>query len=176
MEAGTRIISIVGPESTGKSTLAKRLGEHFSAPVVPEFAREYLTNKHGDYQESDLILIAEGQLRSELDALVLSPEVLICDTDILVIQIWQKYKYGRVSDSINNLRAQQQKRFYLLTYPDLEWEPDPLRENSNNRLAIFELYKTALDNMKVEYAVVRGREIERMNSALVQLKSRFPKH
>ena len=37
-----RRILILGPESTGKSTLASDLAVHFDEPWVPEFAREYL--------------------------------------------------------------------------------------------------------------------------------------
>ena len=60
-------VGIVGPESTGKTTLAKGLAKHFKTNWVPEYAREFLSNLDRAYQKEDLIEIARGQLASESD-------------------------------------------------------------------------------------------------------------
>ncbi|MFT4525781.1 MAG: NadR type nicotinamide-nucleotide adenylyltransferase [Bacteroidia bacterium] len=169
MEAGTRIISIVGPESTGKSTLAKRLGEHFSAPIVPEFSRSFLQNRNGIYEESDLIEIAKGQLKLEQETLEQSPSHMICDTDLVVIKVWQEFKYGHSNAKLDEMVRKQKNRVHLLTYPDLEWVSDPLRENPNELLDIFNKYIDVLESIKANYFVVKGIEQERFQNALDHL-------
>ena len=62
MEQKPYIITIVGPESSGKTTLASQLAAEFGCPWVPEYAREYLEGRGGYYNEADLEVIAEGQL------------------------------------------------------------------------------------------------------------------
>jgi len=55
-------IVIIGPESTGKSTLSEQLAAHYKTVWCPEYAREYLL-KHGtNYTYDDLLTIAKGQL------------------------------------------------------------------------------------------------------------------
>ena len=57
-------IVLFGPESTGKTTLAKQLAKHYNTVWVPEYAREYLQKKWDDTKEictlDDLIPIAVG--------------------------------------------------------------------------------------------------------------------
>ena len=166
MEAGTRIISIVGPESTGKSTLANQLGEHFSAPIIPEFARGFLEKRNGNYEESDLIEIARGQSNLEEKALELNPPALICDTDLVVIKVWQEFKYRHSNAELDKMLLQQESRICLLTYPDLEWSQDPLRENPNDLIDIFNMYVDVLKSIKANYFVVKGTGEERFQNAI----------
>lgn len=56
------IITIVGPESSGKTTLARELASAYGVPWVPESARKYLEGLGRPYQANDLNRIAEGQL------------------------------------------------------------------------------------------------------------------
>jgi NadR type nicotinamide-nucleotide adenylyltransferase len=171
MAAEPHIISIVGPESTGKSTLAKELGRHFSAPVIPEFARDYLGKRNGEYLESDLVQIANGQLKLEEAELDHSPSVIICDTDIVVIKVWQEFKYGRPNVKIDRLVKSQKDRTHLLTYPDMEWTADPLRENPNELKDIFKMYVDVLDSIKANYFVVKGAGQMRFQNALSLVKT-----
>lgn len=58
------IITIVGPESSGKTTLARKLAAYLGCPWVPEYAREYLEGLGRRYEEADLKEIAAGQLEA----------------------------------------------------------------------------------------------------------------
>ena len=62
MESKPFVITIVGPESSGKTTLARQLAAEIGCPWVPEYAREYLEGRGGYYDERDLLEIAEEQL------------------------------------------------------------------------------------------------------------------
>ena len=58
------IVVITGPESCGKTTLARQLAERWRAPLVNEAARDYLQGKDS-YQKSDLLEIAKLQYAME---------------------------------------------------------------------------------------------------------------
>ena len=58
-------IILTGPESTGKSTICKQLAEYFKTSFIGEFARTYITNLDGNYNQNDLLKIAKEQLSLE---------------------------------------------------------------------------------------------------------------
>ena len=132
-------IAIVGPESSGKSSLSKALSERLSISWVPEFARAYLDGLGRAYTEHDLIEIAKGQLALEDAFDEGEPQLLICDTNILVILIWAKDKFGRISPELKALWDPEPYALHLLLKPDLPWEPDPLRETpgQQDRMSLF---------------------------------------
>ena len=88
-------IIITGPESSGKTTLAKALAAHFKTVSVPEFAREYIDQLGRPYVESDLLEIAKGQLRLENEMAKRASNFLFCDTDLITIKIWALDKFGK---------------------------------------------------------------------------------
>ncbi len=167
--AVTRIISIVGPESCGKTTLALALAKRFDAPWVEEYARGYLSGRP-TYDENDLAAIARGQLDLEARALDKAPAVLVLDTDLLVIRIWWQERYGRVPDWVEAAMRSQPPRAYLLARPDLPWEPDPLRESQFDRERLFDVYRAALAECGVAFDVVGGTNDARLQSALAALE------
>jgi nicotinamide riboside kinase len=144
-------IIVTGPESSGKTTLSKALSTHFEIPFTEEYAREYLNNLESDYTQSHLLEIAKEQLLSEHNTQIL-------DTDLITIKIWSKYKYGScdkwILDQIEKQKTE--KRFYLLCKADISWEGDPQRENPNDRVELFEIYRQELDNLGHNYFVVEG--------------------
>jgi NadR type nicotinamide-nucleotide adenylyltransferase len=170
----TIIIAIVGPESSGKTALASELGKRLHAPVVPEYAREYLTVRGGSYAKEDLDHIAKGQFDAEQRLLQEEHPVVICDTDLSVIKIWSDTKYGNTSAGITALLAGQPERFLLLMQPDLPWEPDPLRENPNDRDELFDRYVEFLDETGASYAVVGGEGEKRLKNAMDAIERLTP--
>ena len=165
----TQIISIVGPESCGKTELARALAERFGAPWVEEYARDYLAGG-SDYDESDLEAIARGQLAREQGALNDAPSVLVLDTDMLVIRIWWQERFGKPPDWLEAALRSQPLRSYLLTRPDLPWEPDPLREAQFDRERLFEVYRGALMERGTAFGIVGGTDDARLRSALALLE------
>ena len=165
----TQIISIVGPESSGKTTLARALAKRFNAPWVEEYARAYL-DRRPTYDETDLDKIARGQLALEEGALNDAPPVLVLDTDMLVIQVWWREKYGDAPDWVEAAIRAQRDRAYLLARPDLPWEPDPLRESRYDRERLFEVYRGALADRGVAFDIVSGAGHVRLRSALESLE------
>ncbi len=163
---GKKIIVLTGPESTGKTSLAHALTIQQGTKACEEYARIYLGALDRAYQLADLEEIAHGQLASEEQALSQSTEFVVLDTDLLVIFLWAKIKYRHHFDWMEDRLRNQKDRLYLLCSPDIPWTPDPLRENPNDRQEIFEVYRTGLIRLGLEYRIVSGSGAARLESAL----------
>ena len=166
-------IVILGPESTGKTTLVKQLAEHFNTEWVPEYARQFIDELGRSYQESDLLEIAKGQLQQEDEIASKSDGFLFFDTNLITIKIWSDYKYGRTDPWILESMKTRKYDFYLLTDIDLPWESDPQREHPNERQELFDLYKDYLESNQLPFEVVWGLELNRFENALRHIKNRF---
>ena len=164
------IVVLTGPESCGKTTLARQLADRWEVPLVNEAARDYLKNKDS-YKESDLLEIAKLQNAMEQKKTVLPAEKLVCDTDLLVILIWSEFKYGScdpwIRETLENCFNQKSfNRHYILCDPKIPWQKDRLRENPHNREELFAVYLKKLKDYKLEHSVVSGSSKERLNQAL----------
>jgi NadR type nicotinamide-nucleotide adenylyltransferase len=159
-------IAITGPESTGKSWLAEQLAGRFRTVWVPEFARAYLEGKGGHYDYEDIVRIARGQKALEQKLLPEANQYLFCDTDPLVTRVWSEVVYGKCDPWILKEIRENPYDVYLLCYPDLPWEPDPLRENPDDRDRLFELYKQTLEDEGLPYTVIKGAGNERLKNAV----------
>lgn len=164
-------IVITGPESTGKSTLTKQLASQLEATFVNEFARGYLQNLNRDYNQSDLIEIAKGQIKLEEEAYFLNPKNVICDTSLEVIKIWSQFKYQSCDPFIEHSMRQRRPNLYLLMSTDLPWESDPLRENPDDREKLFDLYKNELVISEVPFYKIYGNGEERFKMAKEVIKN-----
>ena len=164
-----RKIILTGPESTGKSTLAQMLSKELSAPLVKEYAREYLKQRGGKYKEKDLQKIAKGQAKAENSTLVSdrdSQKYLICDTSFLVLKIWSEYRYNRCNKRIRKELEKNKDAIYFLCGTEIPWEYDELRENPNDREELYNIYKEELENLGVEFYELRGSPKARLKKVL----------
>lgn len=160
-------ITLIGPESTGKSTLAKQLAEHFKTVYVPEYAREYVESLSRDYTYSDLTIIAKKQVELENNALEFATKYLFLDTDLIVTKIWFEKVYQSVPRWINKKILENKANFYLLCSTDIDWIADSVRENGGKcREELFELYKLELQKIGVNFKILKGRGEERFKNAL----------
>ena len=167
-------IVLVGAESTGKTTLARSLADHYGVPWVTEYARDYLATRGVRYVEQDLAHIARGQWRREQSLRRAVDGLLIVDTDWLVIRIWSEVKYGALPAMVSEMSAEQlraganpsaARRFYLVPRPDIPWAPDPLRENPDDRAQLHARYIAVLDELHLPYAELSGTHMQRMAEA-----------
>ncbi|MEM8906543.1 MAG: ATP-binding protein [Bacteroidota bacterium] len=162
-------IVITGPESSGKTTLAQQLAQHYACGWVPEYARSYLEQLGRPYRQQDLLDIAQGQLQLEERQQALGGELLICDTDLLTIKIWSEVKYQTCDPWI---QAQVEKRtydWYFLCGVDIPWVDDPLREHPTQRAALWKIYDRELRNLRKGFMELYGTEAERRQKAIDQI-------
>ena len=159
-------IAIVGPESTGKSTLASDLASHYNTVCVPEYSREFLSSLNRPYVKEDLLAIAKGQLAEEQKYRGKADRLIFLDTDLFVVKVWSEFKYGDCDPSILQLLSTNQAGFYLLTSPDIPYEEDPLRESPKDRERLFDIYHKVLVDAGVDFHVVEGSDHTRFQNAI----------
>jgi NadR type nicotinamide-nucleotide adenylyltransferase len=162
-------VCIIGPECTGKTVLSGALAKHLNTVWVEEYARAYLNRLNKPYEESDLIKIAHGQLRMEDEWANEANKILVCDTNLLVIKVWSEFKYGHVDKSILQLIQERKYDLYLLTYIDIPWIADPLREHPDRREELYNIYLREMKSQSVPFVEIKGTEQQRLDMALAAI-------
>ncbi|WP_339703337.1 ATP-binding protein [uncultured Marixanthomonas sp.] len=169
---GDHCIKVVlyGPESTGKTTLAKQLAAHYNTKWVPEYMRGYLEEKWDAKKEAitrdDLLPIAKGQIALENKKTKTANTLLFCDTNLLELKVYSEYYYtGFCPSEIKKAAEENQYHHYFLTYIDVPWEADRLRDRPNDRLKMFTIFETELRKKQLPYTVLKGSVEQRMKTA-----------
>jgi HTH-type transcriptional regulator, transcriptional repressor of NAD biosynthesis genes len=164
-------IVLFGPESTGKTTLAQMLAQHYGTAWVPEYMREYLQKKWDEEQKicepHDLIPIAKGQISLENEKITEAKDLLFCDTNLLELVVYSKAYYNEFVDpSLLKQALKGQYDLYFLTYIDVPWVEDDLRDRPLDREMMFARFKKALDENNLPYRVLRGNLQQRFTQAI----------
>ena len=172
-----RKIVIIGPESTGKSTLCQQLAEHYKTVWCPEFAREYLLQNGRDYTYEDLLKIAMAQVELEDTLVTQAKGYYFIDTDMYVMKVWCEVAFNQSHTWILKQIALRQYHLYLLCDVDLPWVPDELREypDINIRRKLFMMYKDLLINSGTRWAAISGNYAERLQTAISLIDTVFGK-
>jgi NadR type nicotinamide-nucleotide adenylyltransferase len=188
---GIRKIVVIGPESTGKSTLCQQLAAHYNTLWCPEYAREYLL-KHGtNYTYDDLLTIAKGQIALEEKSIVNSQlaidnkqsttgkishsplpahhSPLFIDTDMYVMKVWCEFVFGKCHRFVLDQIANRKYDLYLLCNTDLPWVKDELREYPDlaTREKLYLIYKDLMNNQPVSWTDISGSYEDRLQKAIV---------
>lgn len=153
-------VGIIGPESTGKSTLARELAEQFKGTYVPEYARTIVEQKgRKELTYEEVCEIAKHQIE-EITSLPFTGEELCLyffDTELIVTKVWLDYAFGKVPEWLTEAIKTYPMDLYLLTCPDIPWEPDPARYNGSQamREELFDRYEEEVKATGVPYYVIR---------------------
>ncbi len=169
----SKTIVLTGPESCGKSWLAVQFSNKYKGTLIPEYSREYLARTKAAYEQEDLFKMAETH-RSQLLQQAKS-HLVVCDTDLLTYYIWNKVKYKEDNRQLLNWWLETLPDFYILTYPDIKWQFDPLRESPQLRQELFNLYRRELESQKLPYGIVTGNGMLRFARAEFFVLSYFSK-
>ena len=165
-------IVVLGPESTGKSTLCDALSKHYQTIWCEEYAREYLSKNGTAYTYENLLTIAEGQIANEEDATKKATQEnkshLIIDTDMYVMKAWCEYVFNNCHPYILDQISKRQYDAYLLCDIDLPWTADEMREypDEQPRKELFALYKELLMNQNTPWGIVSGTGEARTKNAI----------
>ena len=159
-------VGIIGPESTGKSTLAAFLANRYDGICVPEYAREYMESRvcACEYTYQDVENIARHQVQ-QLQNLSLSfaegipnpcrSDIIFFDTELIITKVWFLHKYGRCPEFLEQALRDYPMDVYLLCYPDMPWQPDPVRENPDIREYLFDWYEREIQALNIPYYIIR---------------------
>ncbi|MBS1533019.1 MAG: ATP-binding protein [Bacteroidetes bacterium] len=159
-------IAIVGPESTGKSTMSAFLAEHYQTAWVPEFARDYCAALTEPPTWQDEINMFYGQVALEEEYLPKANKLLICDTTFITVKIWSDHTFGRSPQEVLDELPKRPYDLYLLLDIDMPWEYDPLRDFPHLREHFMGVWHKELKELDANYVVISGLGQERYDSAL----------
>ena len=163
-------IALFGPESTGKTTLAKQLAEHFQTAWAPEFAREYLQEKWNNTAQicdvNDMLPIAYGQTQLENKSLSIANKFLFCDTNLMVTKVFSEVYYNFCDPLLDKAARKHNYDLFFLTDIDIPWEKDDLRDKPEGRETVFAVFKqTLIDNNK-PFITLSGDKDFRLKKAI----------
>lgn len=168
-------IAVFGPESTGKTTLAKQLAGHFDTVWAPEFARDYLQEKFNDAgivcQPEDIMPIAVGQVAIENAMLQKADKFLFADTCLLQTKVYSELYYNSCDPELDKAARKHKYDLFFLTDIDVPWEKDDLRDRPDGREAIFGIFKKALAHNKKPFIVLSGDAEARFHKAVSVLEN-----
>ena len=182
-------VVVLGPESTGKSSLCAQLADHYKTGWVKEYAREYLLTNGTEYNYENLLEIAQGQLvlehaavklaegrlRSNSDKTIATsiPEIVLIDTDMNVLKVWCEFVFEKCHPWILNQIVANSYDLYLLCDIDLPWVKDELREypDLRTREKLYRHYKDLLINQPTPWVNISGNYESRLQTAITAIDS-----
>jgi NadR type nicotinamide-nucleotide adenylyltransferase len=162
-------VCLIGPECTGKTTLAEELSVHFGAPMIPEFAREYAARVKRLLTFDDVEAIARGELA--LMEAAPSEGLVILDTDLISTVVYSRHYYGRCPEWIGAEARKRKADLYLLTDIDVPWTADGVRDSAAARAALHGQFANALAMFGANFVTVTGDWEHRWKTAVTQLDS-----
>jgi NadR type nicotinamide-nucleotide adenylyltransferase len=171
-------VVIIGPESTGKSTLTQALADHYRSSWADEYARSYIELLDRPYAQHDLLTIAKGQIALEETAIKNAKNGLtFLDTNLYVIKVWSEHKYASCDKWIEQQIHERSYDLYLLTDTDLPWTYDPQREypDLSMRRYFFNLYEQLVQQSGTPWAIIKGNEQERLRAAIAAIAAHLNK-
>lgn len=161
-------ICFYGPESTGKSTMARRMAALYHTAFVPEVARELVTSN--DFTVEDIIKIGTAQTQRVKEKEKTANKFLFCDSDLITTQIYSMYYLKEIPPILRDLEKDITYDQYFLFDIDVPWVADGLRDLGHNRKEMFEIFKNELKKRSITYTLVQGSWKEREEIIISRLK------
>jgi NadR type nicotinamide-nucleotide adenylyltransferase len=173
-----RRIAVVGPESSGKSTLTAHLATHFSGVGAAEYGRTYLdavpsqwvnrADGTSGFNEEALLTILRGH-RASVEALALQSAtgVLFSDTEAIVTACWSRALLGYVPAEVMTCIREQRYDLYLVASATETWADDGTRVHADYdvRKQFEEACLELLRSHGYRFVVLRGTWAERTRQA-----------
>lgn len=166
-----RRVVLTGSESTGKSSLAPRLAQHFDTVWSREWAREYLDSKSTPLDASDIEPIARGQIAAEDAAARQANRIVLHDTDLLSTVVYARHYYGFCPEWAVDAAQTRRPDLYLLLDIDHPWQPDPQRDRGDRREEMQALFRKAVEASGAPFVEIRGSAEERLAAAIAAIRA-----
>lgn len=167
-------VVVLGAESTGSTTLAAALADHYDTEWVPEYGREHSETRLGGldtpWRSDEFDLIVDRQIALEDAALRRVPRpLLICDTDVLATTLWHERYVGPTPAGLLARAAAHPPALYVLTGDEIPFVQDGLRDGEHIRHAMQERFRQTLAGQPVPWLEVTGSVAERVTQAAVAI-------
>ena len=150
-------IVFIGPESTGKTTLAMRLAGEYGYAYVEEYSRSYVIEEGRELTIEDVMPIVRGQISAECAA---GGRVVVLDSNPLASAVYSQWYYGVAPQELEQMLKDLKYDLYLLCYPDIDWVEDEARcmREQKDREDIYALFKRMVSDSSVPYVEIMGDE------------------
>lgn len=167
-------VCIMGPESTGKTTLAEALAAHYRTIAVPEYGRIHTDQFGVDCGDGDIARIAQGHVALTKAAARQANCLLILDTDPVLTGVWSDMLLGRRDSWFARFRDTAD--LYLLCDIDMPWVDDGTRyfPDSQTRHRFMAACRNELEARGLAYAIVSGDRDRRLKQAIAAIDAHFP--
>lgn len=161
-------IGLVGPESTGKSTIAKALAERFGGTYIEEYARAYVSRLTEPATYEDVSCI----LRRNMEEYEAAQGLVFFDTEAIITKVWMDVVWGQHPEELDLFMKEHPMDYYLLLKPDIAWVADPTRENGDQqtREALYNTYMEEIRATNRPYRIVSGSGNERLENAIAAME------
>ena len=113
------------------------------------------------YTYEDVVNIAQQQVQQLQNSIHggitegYRSNVVFFDTELIITKVWFLHKFGKCPEFVEKALHDYPMDVYLLCYPDMEWEPDPVRENPDIREYLFDWYEREIQALGIPYYIIR---------------------
>jgi len=173
-------VVLVGAESTGKTTLARTLAEHFQTRFVAEYGREHWEQKVAGltmndplpaWSDEEFVHIAREQQRRENEAARTANKLLICDTNAFATGTWYERYRGQRHPVVDAIGQQDKADLYLLTAPDVPFVQDGFRDGEKIRDWMHQRFAEQLALSSMPHVLLSGTFTKRNQQAIAAVKA-----
>lgn len=159
-------VALIGPESTGKTTLCEELAGHYQTNYVPEFSRDYIKSLNKKYTEADVYHCIRSQQMEEELQIQQANKLFFADTESIMGKVWLQDVFHQSPEWVDELIVKYKYDLYLLTSADLPFVEDPVRENPRRRNYFFDWYERELKERNLNYYIIKGISSSRITNAM----------
>lgn len=168
-------VSLLGAESTGKTTLAAQLARTLGALWVPEALRDFCIVHGRVPQPGEQQALMREQARREAVALQAAARcgapLVLCDTAPLMTALYSELLFGDASLLPEALAHQRRYAFTLFLQPDIGWQADGLfRDGAQVQQPVTQRLQTLVAQSGVAHARIEGQGELRLQHALQALR------
>ena len=175
--AAAKRVCVVGAESTGTTSLARALAEHYGTAWVPEYGRAYteerVSRTQAAWTSDEFTVIAREQCRLEDAALPKCNRLLICDTNAFATQIWHRRYLGTESEAVAAIAASRHYDLYLLSGDEIPFVPDRICDGEHVRHTMHAWFEQALAAQATRWRLLRGAHETRVATAIAAINTLF---
>lgn len=169
-------ICFIGPESTGKSTIAKNLAQQLNTVYIPEYAKVIIEKQKNKFYEKNVKEVAYAQIRTEKALERMTNKIMLCDSDVITTMAWSKELFDHIPTELEDIAKSQKYNKTFLFFPDTPWVNAEHRNVADSssldfRLKMFHNMEDLLKKYNREYEVVYGDFPTKENTIKKYLKS-----
>lgn len=165
-------VCLIGTESTGKSTMAEKLADHFKTLFVPEMAREII-EKTVECTPGHLLQIAELHARAIVEAKKSANRLLFIDTDVNITRSYSRFLFGSELDVAEWMDEANRCDLYLYLENDSEYVQDGTRLDVAERDRLDKEHRKVFNERGIGYIAIRGNWEEKFRTAVDIISSRY---